>query len=169
MATHSSILAWKVAWTKEPGRLQSMGLQSRTLLSMHACVCAHVHTHTHIHTHMVVLLLAVSRKDKRVAGRRTWTSLLPFLQWPWMPEIQKQLTSTSLSQFSKSLILLIELFHQSLLSTWDCKISQGWESKQKRVKWSGKLKLITALIHIGGKNEYLRDEIPFNWKWLWFP
>ena len=25
MATHSSILAWKVPWTEEPGRLQSMG------------------------------------------------------------------------------------------------------------------------------------------------
>ena len=27
MATHSSILAWEVPWTKEPGGLQSMGLQ----------------------------------------------------------------------------------------------------------------------------------------------
>ena len=26
MATHSSILAWKIPWTEEPGRLQSMGL-----------------------------------------------------------------------------------------------------------------------------------------------
>ena len=27
MATHASILAWRVPWTEEPGRLQSMGLQ----------------------------------------------------------------------------------------------------------------------------------------------
>ena len=27
MATHSSILAWKILWTEEPGGLQSMGLQ----------------------------------------------------------------------------------------------------------------------------------------------
>ena len=27
MATHSSILAWEIPWTKEPGRLQSMGSQ----------------------------------------------------------------------------------------------------------------------------------------------
>ena len=27
MATHSSILAWEIPWTEEPGRLQSMGLQ----------------------------------------------------------------------------------------------------------------------------------------------
>ena len=26
MATHSSILAWKIPWTEEPGRLQSRGL-----------------------------------------------------------------------------------------------------------------------------------------------
>ena len=27
MATHTSILAWRIPWTEEPGRLQSMGLQ----------------------------------------------------------------------------------------------------------------------------------------------
>ena len=27
MATHSIILAWKIPWTEEPGRLQSMGSQ----------------------------------------------------------------------------------------------------------------------------------------------
>ena len=27
MATHSSILAWRIPWTKEPGGLESMGSQ----------------------------------------------------------------------------------------------------------------------------------------------
>ena len=27
MSTHSSIPAWEIPWTEEPGRLQSMGLQ----------------------------------------------------------------------------------------------------------------------------------------------
>ena len=27
MATHPSVLAWRIPWTKEPGRLQSMGYQ----------------------------------------------------------------------------------------------------------------------------------------------
>ena len=34
MAPHSSTLAWKISWTEEPGRLQSMGpgiLQARIL------------------------------------------------------------------------------------------------------------------------------------------
>ena len=34
MATHSSILAWEIPWTEEPGGLQSMGLQkNRTQLT----------------------------------------------------------------------------------------------------------------------------------------
>ena len=30
IATHSSILAWEIPWTEEPGGLQSVGLQSQT-------------------------------------------------------------------------------------------------------------------------------------------
>ena len=34
MATHSSILAWRIPWTEEPGGLQSMGVtKSQTRLS----------------------------------------------------------------------------------------------------------------------------------------
>ena len=33
MATHSSVLAWRIPWTEEPGGLQSMGWQSQTQLS----------------------------------------------------------------------------------------------------------------------------------------
>ena len=33
MAPHSSTLGWKIPWTEEPGRLQSMVLLSRTQLS----------------------------------------------------------------------------------------------------------------------------------------
>ena len=42
METHSSILAWRIPWTEVPGRLQSMGSQSRTQLKQ-------LNTHTHIH------------------------------------------------------------------------------------------------------------------------
>ena len=38
MATHSSILAWKIPWTEEPGRLQSVGLNE-----------SDTNEHTHIH------------------------------------------------------------------------------------------------------------------------
>ena len=33
MATHSSIVAWKIPWTEEPGGLQSLWSQSQTQLS----------------------------------------------------------------------------------------------------------------------------------------
>ena len=34
MATYSSILAWRILWTEEPGGLQCMGSQSWTQLSI---------------------------------------------------------------------------------------------------------------------------------------
>ena len=36
MATHSSTLAWKIPWTKEPGRLQSMGSDTTERLHFHS-------------------------------------------------------------------------------------------------------------------------------------
>jgi len=41
MATRSSILAWRIPWTEEPGGLQSIGLQrvgGTECLSMHTAV-----------------------------------------------------------------------------------------------------------------------------------
>ena len=35
MAMHSSILAWRIPWIEEPGRLPSMELQSQIQLSTH--------------------------------------------------------------------------------------------------------------------------------------
>ena len=42
MATHFSILAWRIPWTEEPGWLQSIALQRVGLDSVTS------HTHTHI-------------------------------------------------------------------------------------------------------------------------
>ena len=38
MATHSSILIWKILWTEEAGGLWSVGSQSQTQMSMHTYV-----------------------------------------------------------------------------------------------------------------------------------
>ena len=58
MATHSSILAWEIPWTEEPGRLQSTGLervgynlvtkqeqQKHTYVYVCVCVCVCVCIH----------------------------------------------------------------------------------------------------------------------------
>ena len=37
MATQSSVLAWEIPWTEEPGGLQSVGLQSKDTTE-HACI-----------------------------------------------------------------------------------------------------------------------------------
>ena len=50
MATHSSTLAWKIPWTEEPGRLQSMG--SQRVGHDWACVCIYIYIYTHTHTLM---------------------------------------------------------------------------------------------------------------------
>ena len=40
MATHSSVLAWRIPWTVDPGRLQSMGLKDSDTTER-------LHTHFH--------------------------------------------------------------------------------------------------------------------------
>ena len=67
MLTHSSILAWRIPWTEEPGRLQSMGLLRvghdwATSLSLSAVLAGGcftieapgkpIYLYTHIHIHI---------------------------------------------------------------------------------------------------------------------
>ena len=46
MATHSSVLVWRIPWTEEPGRLQSMGSQR----------VGHDRARTHTHTRTILCL-----------------------------------------------------------------------------------------------------------------
>ena len=46
MATHSSVLAWRIPWTEEPGGLQSMGSQRVDTTEQL------IHSHTHVLTGM---------------------------------------------------------------------------------------------------------------------
>ena len=50
MATHSSIPAWRIPWTEEPGGLQSMGSQrvGRDLETKHHQQCAYSHVFLHL-------------------------------------------------------------------------------------------------------------------------
>ena len=59
MAPHSSTLAWKIPWTEEPGRLQSMGSLSWTRLS-DFIFTFHFHTlEKEMATHSSVLALSI--------------------------------------------------------------------------------------------------------------
>ena len=60
MATHSSILAWEIPWTEEPGRLQSVGSQrvrhnveteqQTKSKKNNKAVCIHTHKPTLLHS-----------------------------------------------------------------------------------------------------------------------
>ena len=54
MATHFSILAWRIPWTEHPGRLQSMGSQESDMTEQLSIACTHTHTHTHTHTRVCI-------------------------------------------------------------------------------------------------------------------
>ena len=47
VATHSSILAWKIPWTEETGWPTVQGVAKES--DMTECMCVHTHTHTHAH------------------------------------------------------------------------------------------------------------------------
>ena len=49
MASHSSVLAWRIPWTEEPGRLQLIRSHRQTRLKQ-----LNTHTHTHIHTDLIM-------------------------------------------------------------------------------------------------------------------
>ena len=64
MATHSSILSWRIPWTEEPGGLQSMGLQR---VGQDWATKTHAHTHTHTHTHTYTQRGVVGREEGKWA------------------------------------------------------------------------------------------------------
>ena len=54
MATHSSILVWKIPWTEESDRLQSMGHKNLDTTKQ----ITHTHTHTHTRIYMSGCIIA---------------------------------------------------------------------------------------------------------------
>ena len=60
MATHSNILAWRILWTEEPGRPQSVGLHSQTQLKQPS-----MHTHSRIKSIRYSVIM-VSWKERSV-------------------------------------------------------------------------------------------------------
>ena len=63
MATHSSILAWRIPWTEEPLSYSPWGLKesNTTELLTHT----HTHTHTHIYTWLYNLLGPAQNENVR--------------------------------------------------------------------------------------------------------
>ena len=68
MATHSSTCAWRILWTEEPGRLQSMVAKNRTRIKQ-------LSTQTHIvSVHLILTICAITSclLMGRVTEQRIW-------------------------------------------------------------------------------------------------
>ena len=79
MATHSSILAWRMSWTEEPGGLQSMG---RTELdsTQHGTGCLLSHS---VVSDSLSLRNGVDPKlEAQVGGDECWVNFLRCLLFP---------------------------------------------------------------------------------------
>ena len=59
MATHSSVLAWKIPWTEEPRGLQSMGLQSDMTERAH-------NTHTYGETESMCVCVGIIFQCRKI-------------------------------------------------------------------------------------------------------
>ena len=55
MAIHSSTITWKIPWTEEPGRLQSMGSQRVRQDRLSDFTFTFTHTHIYIYSHIIIL------------------------------------------------------------------------------------------------------------------
>ena len=75
MATHSSILAWRIPWTEEAGRLQSVGLKELDTTEQL--------THTHTHT--------IQDRKERLMNHSWKTKTRPELE-VWLWEIRCQMS-----------------------------------------------------------------------------
>ena len=69
MATHASILAWRIPWMEDPDGLQSIGLQSRTWLSDFTFSFVHTYSHPHPHT-IQSSWEKISRNSMKILGKK---------------------------------------------------------------------------------------------------
>ena len=78
MATHSSILAWKIPWAEEPGRLQPTGSSRVGHDWVTECTRARAHTHTHTYLY----------KDYIMCYCSCWPSTLLERSSGWRAEVK---------------------------------------------------------------------------------
>ena len=97
MATHSSILAWRISWTEEPGRLQSMGLQR----------VGHNWSDSYTHTHTICLQQIHLQRQSRLVVTKDWKKGGKQTDWFW-----------GLEGGDKNILKLnVVILHNSILKT----------------------------------------------------
>ena len=155
MASHSSTLTWKIPWTEEPGRLQSMGLLRvghNWATSLHyksylGRFCVHIHVHTQSSLRGTVLFGGNSGKEPicqcrshkrhefsswvgKILWRRKWKPTPVFL--PGKSYGQKSLVDYIQSRGSQSQTRLRAHSHTHTYAQRVCKVNlyrNVWMSK----------------------------------------
>ena len=59
MTTYSSILAWRIPWTEEPGELQPIYIYIHIYTYTYIYIYTHTHTYTYIHIHTYIAVVVV--------------------------------------------------------------------------------------------------------------
>ena len=116
MATHFNILAWRIPWTEEPGRLQSLGLQRVR------------HTHTSLDTYSWKNKIKFNRGPERASDlltatkhlsdkARTWSQAHWYTIWYYF---YQHAVSHQADQMQSFMLLLLSRFsHVQLFATRD--------------------------------------------------
>ena len=142
MATHSSIFAWRIPWTEEPGGLQSMGSQRVT----HAWAN---------NTHGV----KVQSQKPRRANRSLGACLSP----PWGSNARS--TPPSLGTDGKTSIL-VQLFEQkkmSLVKIW-CSLSEDFSTNRGKMKRGEMFYMIRERLH---RRDFVSKTYEICWNCTW--
>ena len=118
MATHSSILAWKIPWTEEPGGPQSMGSQSRPRLSTSAAYILLSSISPSCSHHLSSGLF----QDESLTSGTSKAARVAFLKYEWSDQNENHI-NPNLNVFRASSLAARENLHTC---TWDIRLFISW-------------------------------------------
>ena len=108
MAPHSSTLAWKIPWTEEPGRLQSMGSRRVGHNWATSLIIRELQIKTTMSYHLTLIIISVAIRMaiiKQSTGNKCWRGCEEkgtLLSWVWKCKLVQPLWRTVWSFLKKN-------------------------------------------------------------------
>ena len=110
-ATHSSMLAWRIPWTEEPGGLQSTGLHSQTQLSTHAYQGLNLSFMHDISVEKAIK--QYQRIPNTIEGLNKWKQIDDIHRWGVLTSSREQVSQNQSRKVSANPIKIPRLFSAS--------------------------------------------------------